>query len=136
MATKARIENGRVAEILTADPFPPFHPDLVWVDCPADVQAGHGYDGAVFTAPLPDPPAVPDAVDMAQARLALLQSGLLAQVDAAIAALPEPQLSAARIEWEFRPRVTRDSPLVQQLSLALGLSDQQVDALFVLAASL
>lgn len=30
MVTKARIENDIVVEVLTADPFPPFHPSLVW----------------------------------------------------------------------------------------------------------
>jgi hypothetical protein len=51
MVTKARIQDGVVAEILTAEPFPPFHPSLVWVNCSVDVQTGYQFDGASFTAP-------------------------------------------------------------------------------------
>lgn len=51
---KARIENGRVAEILEADPFPPFHPSLVWVPC-GDVAEGDLYDGTNFTKPVLSP---------------------------------------------------------------------------------
>ena len=79
---------------------------------------------------------VPVSVSMAQARLALLGAGLLAQVDAAIAAMPGIDGEAARIEWEFRPSVRRDSPLVQGLSGVLGLTGEQLDALFVAAAAI
>lgn len=47
---KARIENGVVREILSAEPFPDFHPDLVWVECGEDVREGWIFDG-VFSAP-------------------------------------------------------------------------------------
>lgn len=73
---------------------------------------------------------------MRQARLALLGAGLLQQVDQAISALPEPQQSAARIEWDYSSEVHRDRAFVQQLGQALGLSDEQLDALFIQAAAL
>lgn len=79
---------------------------------------------------------VPAAVDMAQARLALLQSGHLATVNAAIAAMPGAEGEAARIEWEFRARVRRDSALVVAMAAVLGLSDSETDALFRLAETL
>lgn len=79
---------------------------------------------------------VPESVDMAQARLALLMAGLLDAVNAAIAALPSPEREAAEIEWEFRSTVRRDSPLVQSLLPVLGMSDEQVDELFRQAAAL
>jgi len=79
---------------------------------------------------------IPQVVTMRQARLALLGAGLLAQVDAAIEALPEPQKSAARIEWDYSSEVHRDRAFVQQLGAALGLTDQQLDDLFTQAAAL
>lgn len=83
------------------------------------------------------PPApVPQIVTMRQARLALLGAGLLSAVDAAIDALPEPQKSAARIEWDYSSEVHRSRAFVQQLGAALGLDDQQLDALFTQAATL
>ena len=76
------------------------------------------------------------AVSMRQARLALLQSDLLSSVDGALNALPEPDKSAAMIEWEYATEVRRASPLVESLSAALSLSPEQLDDLFNLAETL
>ena len=75
-------------------------------------------------------PVVPQIVTMRQARLVLLGAGLLGQVEASINALPEPQRSAARIEWDFSSEVHRDKPFVQLLAGALGLTPEQLDDLF------
>ena len=80
---------------------------------------------------------VPTVVTMRQARLALLQAGLLAQVDAAIAALEDPaQRQAVQIEWEYAAEVDMTHPWVQALATALDLTEAQLDALFTLASSL
>lgn len=102
-------------------------PELVEMS-EAEVQA--------HLSPMPVPSAAPKIVTMRQARLALLAAGLLHQVDLAIDALPEPQRSAARIEWDYSSEVHRDRAFVQQLGQALGLSDEQLDALFIQAAAL
>ena len=47
---------------------------------------------------------------MRQARRALLAVGKLGAVDAAIAAMPEPQRSAARIDWEYSTAVGATVP--------------------------
>ncbi|MFN4115637.1 MAG: hypothetical protein ACK4F7_03945 [Inhella sp.] len=73
------------------------------------------------------------AVTMRQARLALLQIGQLAAVEAAIEAMPEPARTAARITWDYSSVVERGNPLVLQLGPALGLD---LDALFAQAAVL
>ncbi len=73
---------------------------------------------------------------MRQARLALLQSGLLSQVNTAVASMPGVAGDTARIEWEFSSTVERNRPLVQSLVGALGLTDAQLDDLFRLAATL
>ena len=86
--------------------------------------------------PTPTVAGVPTRVSMRQARLALLGAGKLAAVDAAIDAMPEPQKSAARIEWEYAAEVRRDNDFVAGLAPALGMTDAQVDALFVAAAAL
>ncbi len=80
----------------------------------------------------PDVIAVPQRVEMAQARLALLQGGHLETVNAAMFSMPK----AAQIEWEFRSHVARRSPLVEAMIQLLGLSEQQADDLFILAATL
>lgn len=75
---------------------------------------------------------VPSTVTMRQARLALLQANLLAQVNTAITNSGD----AAKIEWEYAQTVDRNSALVQGLTAALGLTESQLDALFTSAASL
>lgn len=79
---------------------------------------------------------VPRAVTMRQARLALLAAGVLAAVDAAIDAMTEPTKSAARIEWEYSGEVQRHNGFVAALGPALGLTEAQIDALFIAAADL
>lgn len=79
---------------------------------------------------------VPGIVTMRQARLALLEAGQLAAVEAAINALPEPQRSAARIEWDYSSEVHRDRAFVQTLGAALGLDAAALDALFTRASEL
>ena len=81
-------------------------------------------------------PEIPQTVTMRQARLALLAAGKLSAVDAAIASLPSPQKEAAQIEWEFPSVVERDRPLVQTLGPALGLSESELDQLFITAVAL
>jgi len=76
------------------------------------------------------------AVSMRQARLALLQAGKLADIEAAIAALPEPDKTAVSIEWEYAQDVRRDHTWVQALGAQLGMTDDELDNLFALAESL
>ena len=87
-------------------------------------------------AALNPPPAVPAAVTMRQARLALLGAGLLDDVDAAIAALPSPQKEAAKIEWEYSQEVQRHNGFVSVLAPILGMTAEQTDAMFIGAANL
>lgn len=93
-------------------------------------------EGEVILPYVAPPPVVPDSVSMRQARLALLGAGLLSQVDAAIASLPSPQKEAAAIEWEYAQEVQRHNGLVPAMAQALGMTDAQLDALFMQAATL
>lgn len=80
---------------------------------------------------------VPQSVTMRQGRLALLGAGLLDDVDAALAAIPDTtQRRAAQIEWEYAQTIDRQSAWVSNLSAALGLTDDQLDQLFIEAAKL
>jgi hypothetical protein len=84
-----------------------------------------------------DPPQIPSIVTMRQARLALLQAGLLDQVQAALEAIPDPVArQAALIEWEYGMTVDRNLPLITTLSATLNLTSAQVDQLFIAASQL
>ena len=78
---------------------------------------------------------VHQSVTMRQARLALLDLDLLSSIDEAINAMPEPDKTKAKIEWEYAAVVERNSDWVSDLGQQLGLSDVQIDALFRLAAT-
>jgi hypothetical protein len=72
-----------------------------------------------------------------QIRQAWILSGKqLSEIDDAIAALPEPHRSLAQIEWEYSTIVMRNNPLVAMLGQAQGYTSQQLDDLWILAASL
>jgi len=81
--------------------------------------------------PLPQEPSKVRLVSMRQARLALLQAGLLDQVDAAIAGIAEEsQRRQAEINWEYATTVERLDGWVRQIGVGLGLSEADLDGLF------
>ena len=92
-----------------------------WVELP--------YAAPVITEPVI---LVPQVVSRAQFILALLQIDLLDEVEAAIAAADR----AAQINYEERLEFERSFPLIATMAAVLGKTDAEVDALFVLAATL
>lgn len=89
--------------------------------------------------PLPDDPdpIVPvTTVSMRQARLALLQAGLLSNIETAIGSMPGIEGDAARIEWEYAATLERNHALTLSMAQALQLSEQQIDELFTQAAAI
>lgn len=78
---------------------------------------------------------VPESVTMRQARQAMLSAGILSQVDALIAAMPGDDGESARIDWGHAHDVKRDWPLIGALGPQLGLTEQQIDDLFIYAAT-
>jgi len=75
-------------------------------------------------------------VSMRQARLALFSEGLLDSVEAAIASLDEPDKTLVSIEWNHSAVVNRGSPWMSTMAAALGLTDDQLDTLFLAASQL
>lgn len=82
--------------------------------------------------PAPRPPTVPVSVTRAQALMALYQAGILDELQTIIAAHPYPPV---RIWFDNANEWRRDHPYIQVFGPELGLSDTDVDQLF-LAASL
>lgn len=75
--------------------------------------------------------AVPLSVSRYQARAALLEAGMLADVEAYFSALPDT--SIARLAWQEAPTVNRNSDALVAAANDLGLTDAQLDALFMRA---
>lgn len=84
----------------------------------------------------PRPQPVPE-VSMAQAVIALSRAGIAeADVAAAIDALPDgPSKTEARIWWARSSVMRRNHHAVAVLAPLLGLTEEQVDALFAAAAA-
>lgn len=80
---------------------------------------------------------VPEVVTRRQAKVALLQAGLLDDVEAAIAAIPdETERRIAQVDWADAQEVRRDWPLLVQMAAQIGLTPEQVDNLFRQAATI
>ena len=127
------IENGVVVNTVEVDSLDVL-PGLVAAQ--GNEGIGWSFDGHAFTAPPPPPPVIPQSVTMRQARLALHANGLLASVQPAINALPEPQRTQAQIEWDYSNGLERGNAFVATLGAALGLNAAGIDALFVQASQL
>lgn len=92
----------------------------------------------IAALPPPSPPPMP-TITAAQLRLALLGLGMTgAQVEAAISAMPgtDMQREAARIQWEYATTFPRQHPLVVAIGAALDLTEAQIDAAWLHAATL
>jgi len=91
MKTYARIQDGRVAELLTtaANPGSLYHPSLLWVDVSgmSSVAVGWNYDGSRFSARQPQPQ--PQQATATKPTIEDLQSHL-SLISAQIAALRKP----------------------------------------------
>lgn len=103
-----------------------------------DVTKQDGFPNDVIwpQEPLAVAGKMPMAITMRQARLALLNAGLLDDVEAAIITMDEPQRTQTQIEWEYAQEVQRDNALVAALGPMLGLDDAAIDSLFSMAATL
>jgi hypothetical protein len=84
----------------------------------------------VESVDVPDP--VPAAVSPRQIRMALTRSGLRQAVESAVAAGDQD----LKDWWEFSTTVERDNAQVIAMASALGLSSEQIDQLWIQAASL
>ena len=71
---------------------------------------------------------VPPSIKASQARVALHRAGLLASVTALV---DNPATDAEiKIFWEYEVDLDRDSPALNAMAAALGLTSQQLDDLF------
>lgn len=86
---------------------------------------------APYVEPEPIPEPIPQVITMRQARLQLLEVGLLDNVEALVALDRKSQ-----IEWEYANEVYRQSPLIESVKEAMSLTDEQIDDMFIAASKL
>lgn len=101
------------------------------IPCSARPTRDHVWTNGAWVEATPAP-VVPQSVTPLQATRALLQAGFLDSVETAVAAAGrETQLA-----WAKATAFDRNSPFVLGMKIILGWTDEQVDSLFILAASL
>lgn len=90
-------------------------------------------DDEVVNIEPPEPePFVPTRLTRRQAKLILLQYGLLDAVESVVATMPR----AAQIEYADALSFERSNPLMTLVAETAGLTTEQVDAMFVAGALL
>jgi len=113
---------------------------LYWTDPETgdvDYDAAMGTEFVRFGMLAESPLPVPKEVTARQARLALAAAGLLSDVERALGDIADPmQRQAATIEWQYASTIERDAEWLQYMAASLGLTGDQVDALFIKAAAL
>lgn len=99
-----------------------------------DSQAGIGwsYANGVFTAPPQPAPLPPTSLTPRQIRLVLTTAGLRTAVESAVAASSQD----IRDAWEFSLEYRRTDPVLLAMASTLGITDAQLDELFVQGAAL
>lgn len=100
-----------------------------------DIPEGLSYETIEFD----DSPVieVPQEVTPRQMRVALIVSGTsIASIETMIAALPEPDQSIVRTTWEYSTAFERENPILNSMAGGLGLTQTDVDNLFILADTL
>ena len=119
---KYQLSDGNII-IATQDYINSHHPDALQVYEEPEV-------------PVDPTPIVPQVVTMRQARLALLQAGILDNVEGVMNSLPEPDRTVAQIEWNYSSEVYRNKPFINIFGQALGLDDDAIDQLFITAGAI
>ena len=113
-----------------------FNPIGKMLDANNELVDDPDYVPPVELAPV-TPSAHAEKITMRQCRLQLLATGMLDNVDAAIAAIPNAEdAKRARIEWEYSSEVVKSSDWVKTLAAALHMTDEQLTDMFDRAALL
>lgn len=124
----AIIDNGKVINIArVADQA--FAEAQGWVVSDS-AKIGDDYDPATgaFTTPPPSPEPVPQLVSRFQGRAALLNAGLLDQVETIVADPATDRM--VKLAWQDATEFQRDSATLSFLAEQLGLTSDDVDDLF------
>lgn len=101
--------------------------DLSW----ADPSVGYA-DTAFVPVEVADAPMVPQVISRMQAKQVLLATDRLGAVDAVMATQP----ANVQLYWSDASHFHRSHPIIEQMGGALGLTSDDLDALFIAAAQI
>lgn len=124
-------EDGVITNVIEAPPEGTEFPGMVRTPEGVVPVIGGAWDGVNL---IPPPPIkdVPKTVSKRQLKLALLDLGLLDDVEELISSSPD---RALRINWEDGSVFDRDHSLVSTVASVLGKTTEEIDGLFILAGT-
>ena len=79
---------------------------------------------------------LPSVASPMRIRLALLELGLLEQVQTYVESLEEPTKSKVQILWEYSTEIHKQHPAIQKLAANLGMTEETLDQIFIVATEL
>lgn len=79
---------------------------------------------------------IPFSITMRQFRLVLLNNGLLNTINNILNNMSGNDGEYVRIEWEYANEVNRNSPWVSSISQSIGISEQEIDQIFLVGSKL
>lgn len=121
---------GQVVTIVRGDVPEGWQPPEGMTACPVS-QLPEGWTR------VPEPVAEVTEITPRQMRLAMLASGIDPDgIRAMLDQIPDAsQRKQAIIEWEYALSIKRDHPMLEPLAAMCGISHEQLDGLFTLAAT-
>lgn len=130
-------QDGTIVNRIVLDDVNSWKPDegFIIVEETTSLEIGGRLVDGKYTPPKSDPlPELPFILSVTprQARIALLQAGLLDQVEAAV----DASGGSAKITWEYATVISRDDALIKNIGDTLGLTDAAIDLLFKKAAAI
>lgn len=126
------VENGVVINTIVVESLD-FIPGLL--DASLGGSIGDSWDGEMFTSPEPSLSA-PASITPRQGLLILSRYNLLDTVQTMLAGMTGQEGVEARIDFEKANEWKREWPLLNGMATALGLSQAQVDQMFIEASVL
>lgn len=134
MARYAILEDGVAVNFAEADAT--YASKKGWVLAPTQSQ-GDTWDGKKWTAALAPAPAVPESVTNAQGSAALIQAGLWTPVLGYVEGIANPlERALAEVTLHKTADWRRDNVFLNEAATALGLTTEQIDALFIAASEI
>lgn len=103
----------------------------------AAAQAGEFGPIAEYVAPPPAPPVIPEKVTRAQGKVVLIRTGLWQPVLDYVAGIADPmQKALAEVALHDAQFWQRNSSLLNQAAEVLGITQEQMDQLFIQASEI
>lgn len=133
----AQLTNGVVTAVTETSESLPASDNLVEIDGLHFDLLGMKREGGGFVPPSPPQATIPQQITRAQGKAALITMGIWEGVEAYVAAIADPtQRALAEVALNDTLTWKRDSPFLNTAASALGLTSEQLDHLFTVAAGI